>query len=88
MINTDKAKEYYKELRNWMKFADKGNVTNEIAEERIQTCLDCPRLRGKGLFMTCKECNCFMRIKARFETHILNDLGRTKIDCPLGNWKR
>ena len=47
---------------------------NEITLERISICKKCPSLLKPT--WTCKECGCFMKIKARLEHS----------KCPLDKW--
>jgi hypothetical protein len=42
--------------------------------ERLAICRECPRLFKPT--MTCKECGCFMQVKARIPAQ----------SCPLGKW--
>lgn len=49
-------------------------IDNEKAFKRLEICNDCPRLFKKT--WTCKECGCFMKIKARLENS----------ECPLKKW--
>jgi len=49
-------------------------VEKEVAFERLDICNDCPSLFRPT--WTCKECGCFMKIKARLESST----------CPLGKW--
>lgn len=49
-------------------------VADDIKNERLSICLECPRLIKAT--KQCKECGCFMDLKTRlFEA-----------DCPLGKW--
>jgi hypothetical protein len=51
-------------------FADK-----EVAFARLDICADCDRL-FKPTF-TCKECGCFMKVKARIASQ----------HCPIHKWE-
>lgn len=51
---------------------EKENILT--AEDRLAICKQCPRFFKPT--MTCKECNCFMKIK----THLVN------AKCPLDKW--
>jgi hypothetical protein len=48
--------------------------TNELVEERLKICFDCDSLIK--LTVQCKECGCFMKMKARMQ----------EAKCPLGKW--
>lgn len=50
------------------------HVTDEEAESRYKTCLDCDRLLP--VTHQCKECGCFMRMKVKLKS----------ATCPLGKW--
>jgi rRNA maturation endonuclease Nob1 len=50
-------------------FADK-----ELVAFRLETCRGCERLFKPT--MSCKECGCFVKLKARLEHD----------SCPLGKW--
>lgn len=43
-------------------------------ETRLKICKRCPRLFRPT--MQCKECGCFMRVKARLKS----------ASCPIGKW--
>ena len=49
-------------------------VTEEIYQERIRLCNNCPELRTS--IRQCKVCLCFIDLKAKFE----------KMNCPLQKW--
>jgi hypothetical protein len=49
-------------------------VTEDVADERMKTCLDCPKLIKAT--HQCRECGCFMKIK----TKLLH------AKCPLDKW--
>jgi hypothetical protein len=49
-------------------------VEKEKAFERLAICNDCPSLFKPT--WSCKECGCFMKVKARLESS----------SCPLGKW--
>lgn len=49
-------------------------VENEEAFKRLAICNECPSL-FKATW-TCKECGCFMKVKARMDW----------TECPLGKW--
>ena len=46
----------------------------DIAQERLDTCLRCPRLNTTT--STCKECGCFVHAKTKL----------THSSCPLKKW--
>lgn len=46
----------------------------DIAKQRLDTCLRCPRLNTHT--NTCKECGCFVHAKTKL----------TRASCPLGKW--
>jgi len=50
------------------------NASNELAEKRLNTCLDCDRLIK--VTKQCKECGCFMALKVKLQEAV----------CPLGKW--
>lgn len=43
-------------------------------EQRLDICHECPRLFTPT--MTCKECGCFMKVKAQLKGS----------KCPIGKW--
>jgi hypothetical protein len=49
-------------------------VSEKIFKDRINTCLSCDRLIKKT--MQCKECGCFMNLKAKLP----------HATCPLDKW--
>jgi hypothetical protein len=49
-------------------------VTEEVAEERLTICKECPELIQ--LTKTCKECGCFMTLKVKL----------ARAACPLKKW--
>lgn len=49
-------------------------VTKETYVERITICRQCDQFRTQ--FRTCKQCNCFMPMKARHKNST----------CPLNKW--
>ncbi len=49
-------------------------MDTDYAAERLKICAECPRL-FKPTY-TCKECGCFMRIKAHMKSAV----------CPIGKW--
>jgi hypothetical protein len=49
-------------------------VIEQIAEQRLNICLECDRLIN--LTKQCKECGCIMPAKVKLE----------KATCPLGKW--
>lgn len=49
-------------------------ATDEVAEERLAICNECPQLFKAT--MTCKECGCFMKAKSKLAT----------AECPLKKW--
>jgi len=51
-------------------------VEKQVAFARLDTCAGCPRLFAATF--TCKECGCFMKVKARL----------SHAECPLGKWKK
>jgi hypothetical protein len=53
-----------------------GKVQDQIHEERMAICLQCPELIK--LTKQCKKCGCFMEAKTRLPN----------AECPLGKWKR
>ena len=48
--------------------------TDELFEKRIKICFDCDRLLK--ITTQCKECGCFMKLKARMQ----------EAKCPLNKW--
>ena len=53
----------------------KSNYTTpEIAEERMEICLECPFLIQAT--KTCKKCGCFMSAKTKLK----------KAKCPINKW--
>jgi hypothetical protein len=53
---------------------DTEYVPEDIAAERMQTCLDCPKLIRAT--HQCRECGCFMKIKTKLAA----------ATCPLNKW--
>jgi len=49
-------------------------LTKEQKEERLNICKACDKFTEKQI---CKECNCYMPIKATVK----------RASCPLGKWK-
>lgn len=49
-------------------------VTQEVADNRMQVCLECPE-RDPDLNQ-CKRCSCFLALKTEMATE----------KCPLGKW--
>jgi len=71
----------------WEEYKEKNGVTpldllnpatkkssDDLAESRIKTCLECPELIK--LTTQCKKCGCFMSVKTKFEA----------AKCPIGKW--
>jgi len=53
-------------------------VSDEQASERMDICLDCPKLTNKGNRPRCIECGCYMDLK----THLVVAI------CPLDKWPK
>ena len=53
---------------------EQGPPENLMAKQRLLICLDCDSFRKTT--KTCRECNCFMPLKARLNGS----------RCPLGKW--
>jgi hypothetical protein len=51
-------------------------MNTDYIYERLEICKNCPRL-FKPTY-TCRECGCFMQIKARIPSQ----------KCPLGKWDK
>ncbi len=51
-------------------------MNTDYISERLEICKNCPRL-FKPTY-TCRECGCFMQIKARIPSQ----------KCPLGKWDK
>lgn len=70
--------EYKKKLgdtRPWDMFrVDVPRVSDEIAEERMGICNNCPELLK--ITKQCKQCGCVMPAKTKL----------LEATCPLGNW--
>lgn len=49
-------------------------VSDEVAEARYATCLECPEL--SSITKQCAQCACFMAVKVRF----------VRSTCPLNKW--
>lgn len=60
--------------RPWDFFNGSTRSQEEVAEERLAICKQCPQLRP--VTNQCRICNCFMHLKVKIE----------KAACPLGNW--
>ena len=73
-------------LINILKAGGAKPVSDEVFNNRIETCLSCENHKGEGKELQCKLCGCCMMAKARFTFHILENLGRTKITCDAGKW--
>ena len=71
----------------WQEYKDKNGVTpldllnpntkpasQEVSDDRYQTCLGCPELIQKT--KQCKQCGCFMALKTKLES----------AKCPIGKW--
>ena len=72
-----KLKNGAKSLFNIAKNAAKGidqSVPEEVAKDRLDTCLKCPNL---GALDRCKVCGCFVRAKVKFKQEL----------CPEFKWK-
>lgn len=53
-----------------------SEVSDRIFLDRINICKNCEHFNR--LLTQCRECGCFLYIKARWSTE----------ECPLGRWKR
>jgi hypothetical protein len=74
-----KLKSGAKSLFNIAKNAAKGidqSVPEEIAQERLNICLTCPKLFSPT--GNCKECGCFVRAKVKIRQE----------HCPLNKWDK
>ena len=49
-------------------------ASEEVAEARMEICLECPELIG--LTKQCKQCGCLMSAKTKL----------MKATCPIGKW--
>lgn len=49
-------------------------ASDDVAAERMQTCLDCPKLIRAT--HQCRECGCFMKLKTKLANAV----------CPLNKW--
>lgn len=71
----------------WQQYREKNGVTpldmlnpmskkvsNEIAQQRLEICKNCPFL--VQFSMQCKKCGCFMNAKTQYEA----------AKCPEGKW--
>lgn len=64
-----------KKVRPWDLFnANKPKLSPQLAEERLNKCLDCEHLIQ--LTKQCKKCGCFMPLKTKLED----------ATCPIGKW--
>lgn len=74
--NDNNAKKQDKrQVRPWDIFnKNVAKVADDIKDKRLAICLECPRLIKAT--KQCKECGCFMDVKARL----------FDADCPLGKW--
>lgn len=50
------------------------NITKLTYQQRFDICKKCPRFFAPT--GQCKECGCFMRVKARIKSQ----------NCPIGKW--
>lgn len=53
---------------------NKPRTPEELQEERLSICIECPRLFQPS--KQCMECGCFMELKTRL----------AEAACPLGKW--
>jgi hypothetical protein len=51
-----------------------GRVSDEVAEERMSICLQCPFLFK--ISKQCRKCGCFMNLKTKLPNAY----------CPIGHW--
>lgn len=71
----DNALDKKRQVRPWDIFnKNVAKVADEVKDQRLAICLECPRLIKAT--KQCKECGCFMDVKARL----------FDADCPLGKW--
>ena len=71
----EQEQEKPRQVRPWdLLNPNKERVPEEIQEQRLDICKDCPRLRKK--LMQCKECGCIMTAKVKL----------AEAFCPLGKW--
>lgn len=66
-------------------FIVKEQVSEQVAQERMQTCEGCDRRDGKA--NKCLECGCFLDLKTAAATNWNAKKMRNEVThCPLGKW--
>jgi hypothetical protein len=72
---TNNKDPYSRPARPWDLFnKNLGRVSEEISEERLSICRECPEFIKAT--SQCKECGCIMNLKTKLPN----------ASCPLGKW--
>jgi hypothetical protein len=73
-VTNEKPKHYRRSARPWDLFNKNiEKVSEEIKEERMAICRECPFLKFTG---QCSKCGCFMDSKTKLPN----------ASCPIGKW--